>query len=385
MNILVTGGWGFIGSHLAEALVEQGHFVRVLDNLEPQVHGTEPTGPGDYRQTLQEKVELLQGDIRDPEMVRRALRGVEAVYHLAAAVGVGQSMYEIRRYMEVNTLGTAILLETIVNHGRDLRKLIVASSMSIYGEGKYECARCGVVYPRTRPWLGEVKQREDRRIGEGSVWEQRCPFCRAVVRPRPTDEEKPLYPTSPYAIGKRDTEELALSVGRAYQIPTVALRYFNVYGPRQALSNPYTGAAAIFASRLLNGHPPIIYEDGLQTRDFIHVRDVVQANLLALEKDEANYEAFNVGTGRALSILDLARLLCACLNSDLEPQVVYRFRAGDIRHCYADLSKIQERLGFTPQVRFEEGVVDLVEWVRTQTAEDRFEQAVGELEARGLV
>jgi len=378
LKILVTGGAGFIGSHLVDALLARGHTVRVLDCLEPQVHGPARAWPH-YADSRLPEAERIRGDLRDREALRQALQGVEVVFHEAAAVGVGQSMYEVSRYMEVNTLGTAHLLDVIVNERLPLRKLIVASSMSIYGEGAYECGHCGPVYPRERTWLFEAPS--DR----SDPWEQRCPHCGVTVTPRPTSEEKPLQPNSPYAIGKKDTEELALSLGRAYNIPTVALRYFNVYGSRQALSNPYTGAAAIFATRLLNHHPPVIYEDGLQTRDFVHVSDIVQANLLALEKEEANYESFNVGTGRALSILHLAEILSQYLTGGaVRPHVTGQFRAGDIRHCFADITKIQTRLGYEPQVRFEDGVAEVVEWVRTQTATDTFDEAVQELTSRGL-
>lgn len=374
MNILVTGGAGFIGSHLVDALIERGYKVRILDNLDPQVHKGEP-------EYLNKEAELIKGDIRSLEDVKKALEGVEAVFHFAAAVGVGQSMYQIRHYVEVNTLGTANLLEALIEKKRDVvRKLIVASSMSVYGEGQYSCPRCGTIYPPLRA-KEQLKERK---------WEMRCPICGEVASPRPTDENKPLYPNSIYAISKRDQEEMCLVVGRAYGIPTVALRFFNVYGPRQALSNPYTGVAAIFSSRILNQRPPVVFEDGRQARDFIHVRDVVQANLLCLEREEADlsaqadFQVFNVGTGRPVTILDLARSLLKKLGSSLEPEVKQTFREGDIRYCYADITRIKERLGFSPQVSLEEGMGDLVEWVRSQKAEDKFEEALQELEEKGL-
>lgn len=264
MKILVTGGAGFIGSYIVESLLERGYEVRVYDNLDPQVHGTDRRAP-DY---LDPRAELVVGDIRDTEAVDQALEGVEAVIHLAAAVGIGQSMYRINHYMEVNTVGTARLLELLVSRSPQVRKLIVASSMSIYGEGAYSCESCGIVYPSDRPWLldcglriAECGARNPQSEIRNLKWEHRCPRCGVEVSPVPTDESKPLRPNSPYAISKKDQEELCLVIGRAYSIPTVALRFYNVYGPRQALSNPYTGAAAIFASRLLNGNPPVIYED----------------------------------------------------------------------------------------------------------------------------
>jgi dTDP-L-rhamnose 4-epimerase len=369
---LVTGGAGFIGSHIVDGLIERGYEVRVFDNLDPQVHGTERERPT----YLNPEAEFVLGDVRDREALARAVDGVEVIFHQAAAVGVGQSMYEIRHYVDHNTLGTANLLEILVSERLEIEKLIVASSMSIYGEGKYQCPECGVVFPRVR----EDAQLQERR------WEMRCPDCLAELQPLATDEEKPLAPTSIYAIGKRDQEEMCLCVGRAYGIPTTALRYFNTYGPRQALSNPYTGTVAIFSSRILNGNPPLIFEDGLQSRDFVHVEDIVQANLLALESSQANYEVFNVGTGERTTILDLAHLLVDRLDrSDLEPQIVQRFRAGDIRHCYADISNIQRKLGYVPRVSLEEGVTDLIRWVCEQSdVSDQVSLAVEQLDRHGL-
>jgi dTDP-L-rhamnose 4-epimerase len=371
-QILVTGGAGFIGSYLVDALVEKGHYVRVFDSLEPQVHGTGRKAP-DY---LNPAAELVVGDVRDRSVLSEALNGMSVVFHYAAAVGVGQSMYEIQRYVEANTLGGANLLDILANEEHDVEKLLVASSMSIYGEGKYECVECGVVYPQLRP---DVQLRERR-------WEMRCPHCGDKARPLPTDENKPLYPSSIYAVTKRDHEEMFLCFGRAYAIPTVALRFFNVYGPRQALSNPYTGVAAIFSSRLLNRQPPVIYEDGLQSRDFIHVQDVVRASLVAMERREADYEVFNVGTGRPMTILEIARVLIDNLaNGEIEPVVAGQYRRGDIRHCFADIGKIEERLDFEPEVSFEDGVSDLISWVREQEAADRFHLVDQELKEKDLV
>ena len=371
-SVLVTGGAGFIGSHLVDALVEKGYKVRVFDSLEPQVHGSQRQVPN----YLNGDAELVVGDCRDRNALQDALDGMEVVFHYAAAVGVGQSMYEIRRYVEANTLGGANLLDILAGREHEVRKLIVASSMSIYGEGKYECGDCGVAYPLLRP-DDQLRQRK---------WEMRCPGCGRNMRPLATDEDKPLHPTSIYAVTKRDHEEMFLCFGRAYQIPTVALRFFNVYGPHQALSNPYTGVAAIFSARLLNGQAPVIYEDGLQTRDFIHVRDVVRASILAMEREEANYDVFNVGTGRALSILEMARVLTATLaDGEMEPEVLGRYRRGDIRHCFADIGKLAEKLGFAPQVDFEHGISDLVSWVKEQSVVDRFDVVAGELADKSLV
>ncbi|RLI76658.1 nucleoside-diphosphate sugar epimerase [Archaeoglobales archaeon] len=367
MKVLVTGGAGFIGSHIVDALADK-HEVVVLDNLEPQVHTRKP----DY---LNNKVTYIFGDIRDRGTLKKALDGVEVVLHQAAAVGVGQSMYQIEKYVDVNTIGTAKLLDVLVNEENDVKKVVVASSMSIYGEGAYECDDCGVVYSALRSEK-QLKRRE---------WEMKCPNCGKIVKPIPTDEEKPLKPTSIYAITKRDQEEMCLVVGRAYGIPTVALRYFNVYGPRQSLNNPYTGVCAIFSSRIKNGKPPLIFEDDLQTRDFINVRDIVQANLLAMDKRNANYEVFNVGTGSPISIREVAETLIRLYNSKLNPEITNKYRAGDIRHCFADISKIKRKLGFRPEISFDEGMKELVTWAARAEAMDLFDKAHEELVSRGLV
>jgi dTDP-L-rhamnose 4-epimerase len=369
-RVLVTGGAGFVGSHLVDALIQEGHEVRVLDNLDYQVH------EGRIPAYLNPEAKYLFGDLRERQMLERALEGCTVLFHEAAAVGVGQSMYQVKRYMDVNALGTATLLDFLVNEEHEIRKLVVASSMSIYGEGKYRCETCGPVYPTLRP----EKQLEARE------WEMRCPLCGGVAVPLPTDEEKPLHPTSIYAIGKRDQEEMCLTIGRAYGIPTVALRYFNIYGPRQALSNPYTGVCAIFSCRIRNDRPPVVFEDGKQSRDFIAVEDVVQANLLALEKSRADYEAFNVGTGNPTSIREVAEVLIALSGKELVPEVSQVYRMGDIRHCYADIRKIGA-LGFRPTVPFREGIQSLVDWVNAQAlcdVADRFDQAHGELMRRRL-
>ncbi|MBI2174378.1 MAG: NAD-dependent epimerase/dehydratase family protein [Candidatus Omnitrophica bacterium] len=367
MRILVTGGAGFIGSHLVDALLKEGHTVRVLDNFEPQVHGNS------HPSYLNAKAEYVSADVRDRAALKLALQGMEVVFHEAVAVGVGQSMYEIERYVSSNVLGTATLLDVIVNERLPLKKLIVASSMSIYGEGQYRCEVCGLVCPTLRP-LKQLKERD---------WEMCCPQCQRKVPAVATPETKPLIPTSVYAVSKRDQEELCLAVGRNYQIPTVALRYFNVYGPRQSLSNPYTGVCAIFSSRIKNHHAPIVFEDGEQSRDFIHVRDIVQANLLVLSKMEADYGAFNVGTGVPVSIGRIAMLLSELYEIRVQPDITLKYRAGDIRHCYADISRLRA-LGFSPSVTLEQGLGELVAWGKTVEAEDRVEQAAKELEVRGL-
>jgi len=370
-KVLVTGGAGFIGSHLVDALIAEGHEVKVFDNLDPQVHGKEQKVP-DY---LNKEAYFIQGDMRDRDSLKKAIEGVEVIFHQAAVVGVAQSMYEVKRYIESNTLGTAILWDILVNDKHQVSKVIIASSMSNYGEGEYECPQCGIIHPRLR---------ERSQLQKGN-WEMICPNCSSQLNPIPTRETKPLMPTSIYAISKKDQEEMSLVLGQAYKIPVVALRYFNVYGPRQALSNPYTGVVAIFSSRLLNNNPPLIFEDGNQSRDFIHVKDIVQANLLALKKQEADYNVFNVGTGHPVTILEVANSLIQKLNPSIKPQIINKFREGDIRHCYSDISKIKEKLGFEPKISFEQGFSDLIEWVSKQTAVDMVEKATSELRQKGLV
>jgi dTDP-L-rhamnose 4-epimerase len=380
---LVTGGAGFIGSYIVEALLRRGYDVRVFDALEPQVHGglRETGAPPEY---LAREVELVVGDVRDRDAVVKALDGVDYLFHQAALVGVPQSMYDIRRYAEINSLGGATVLDAAVNTPvvrQRLKKMVVASSMSIYGEGAYRCGVHGVVFPKLRP-LAQLKRSE---------WEMRCPVegCGRTVQPIPTGEDKPLQPLSVYAIGKRDHEELFLAVGRAYDIPAVALRYWQVYGQRQALSNPYTGVGAIFCSRILAGNPPPIYEDGRQLRDFVHATDVAHANVLALEHPEADYQAINIGTGTPISILDVAWTLIREMGADklgLAPLVLGEFRPGDTRDCYPDVSCARQLLSYEAQVTFQQGAAELVAWVRDQKGkvEDRFEQAQRELRAHGL-
>jgi len=369
-RILVTGGAGFIGSHIVDALIAKGHEVVIYDCLHPQVHGPGRAKP-DY---LNPRARFVPGDVRDYEAFAAVLRDADVVFHEAAAVGVGQSMYMIREYCEANVMGTANLLHFIANEKHTVRKMIVASSMSTYGEGKYRCPSCGDFCPPLRT----EEQLRTRR------WEMICPVCGADAVPVPTDETKPQNPTSVYAVTKRDQEELVLSTGFAYHVPAVALRYFNAYGPRQSLSNPYNGVCAIFASRILNNRPPVIWEDGGQSRDFVHISDIVQANLLAMEKPEADYQAFNVGTGRAVSIRAVAEKLAAALGRDVAPEFPGKFRAGDIRHCFADITKISRVLGYRPALDFDAGIPVLIEWAARQTPEDNLAQAISELREKGL-
>jgi dTDP-L-rhamnose 4-epimerase len=366
-TVLVTGGAGFIGSHLVDELLSKGYRVRILDALLPQVH---PQGRPDY---LNRHAELLIGDVRNGDDLRRALGGADVVVHFAAAVGVGQSMYKIEHYCSVNVQGTAALLEAVTRMRERPARMLVASSMSIYGEGLYRCASCGPQSPRLRP-RAQLERRE---------WDVLCPACGRPLQPAATPEDKPLLPTSVYAVNKRDQEEMVLAVGRSLPIPSVALRFFNVYGDRQALSNPYTGVAAIFSSCLLNGRRPPVFEDGAQARDFVHVSDIVQACRLAIESDVED-EVFNVGTGRATSLLELLALLRREIR-DVEPELLGRFREGDVRACYADTSRIEKMLGYQPQVKLEEGLRALATWVASQQSVDRSRQALDELRSHRLI
>ena len=367
-NILITGGAGFVGSHLADALVARGHQVRLFDNFTPQVHSDSVP---DY---LTPNAELFRSDVNDRNALIEALAGVEVVFHLAAAVGVGQSMYQVAHYMRANTQGTATLLQALLDLGLPIEKLVVASSMSIYGEGNYLCVNCGTIAPSPRSV--EQLARQD--------WETKCPQCSASLTPLPTAEAKPLQCTSIYALSKKDQEEMCLLFGRTYQLPVVALRFFNIYGPRQALSNPYTGVAAIFASRLLNRRAPLIFEDGRQMRDFVSVHDAVQACVLAMETQSADGMGLNVGSGTPISIREVAQALSASLEVDIPAEITGKYRAGDIRHCFADISAARTYLGYQPQVSFENGMKELVSWLRSQESSDQAHAAVQELERYGL-
>jgi dTDP-L-rhamnose 4-epimerase len=370
LRVLITGGAGFIGSHLADRLLADGHEVRALDSLDPQVHAQ--GGRPDY---LDADVELQIGDVRDRDAVGRALEGMDAVVHFAAAVGVGQSMYEIERYTSINAIGAAVVLEEALGRRDTIRKLLVASSMSIYGEGQYRNPRTGD--SGLAPWLRPDAQLAERR------WEVLAEDG-TQLEAEPTSETKPLRPTSIYAINKRDHEEMFLAVGAAYGTPAVALRFFNVYGERQSLSNPYTGVAAIFSSRLLNDRPPLVFEDGGQTRDFIDVRDIARCCALALTQDGANGRTINVGTGVPTSIVDVAHTIARGLGKEIEPELVGKYRAGDIRHCYADTTLAHQLLGFRAGIPFEAGMQDLLEWLEGQDAEDSVDAAREALVARGL-
>lgn len=367
-KVLITGGAGFVGSHLADDLLEHGYDVRALDNLAPQVHGKDARRP-DY---LSDEVELQIGDVRDAGAVKRALEGIDAVYHFAATVGVGQSMYQIAEYTSVNGEGTAILLEALARE--PIERLVVASSMSIYGEGLYATKH------------GELVEGQDRSLDQLKAhdWEVRGPDGEPL-KPVPTPESKCPAVPSVYAISKYQQERLCMTVGRAYGIPTVGLRFFNIYGTRQALSNPYTGVLAIFASRFLNNNPPLVNEDGNQQRDFVSVHDIAQACRLALEVPDAADRVFNVGSGKHYSIREIAEQMASVLNKpEIEPEIVGRCRVGDIRNCFADISLARDVLGYEPAVTLEEGLVEIAAWLEGQTAVDNVVDASRELAARGL-
>ena len=368
-RVLITGGAGFIGSHVTDLLLEFGYAVRVLDNLTPQVHSSD----GDRPHYLNADAELMIGDVRDRCVVEKALKNVDMVVHFAASVGVGQSMYDIVSYVQTNDVGTAVLLEALSKHS--VERLVVASSMSIYGEGLARRGTGELISPSER-------SAEQLRRG---IWELHDAADEPLT-PVATPESKQPSLSSVYALNKYAQERMSLIVGKAYGIPTVALRFFNVYGPRQALSNPYTGVLAIFSARLLNSRPPLVFEDGGQQRDFVHVRDVAQACLLALQNERAAGKVFNVGSGQSRTILSIAADLADVVGvSQITPSVVKKYRAGDIRHCFADITLSRAELGYTPQVAFRDGLEELADWLSSQVAVDRIDGATAELEMRGLV
>jgi dTDP-L-rhamnose 4-epimerase len=364
-HYLVTGGAGFIGRHLCEELLAQGHKVRALDSLIDQVHGDAPPD-------LHPDVELLEGDVRDPALLDQALQNIDGVFHLAAEVGVGQSMYEISRYVGANDLGTAILLERLV--ASKTRRIVVASSMSVYGEGLYATAD-GKRHGDVRRPLTDSMNGWDPRTADGDT-----------LHPIPTDELKTTDLASVYAVTKYVQERNCLIVGRAYGIDAVALRLFNVFGPGQALSNPYTGVLANFGARLLNGERPLVFEDGQQKRDFVHVRDVARAFRLAMEHPDAAGHVINVGSGHAYTVAEVANILARAMHvPHLGPQLLGKARKGDIRHCFADITKARTLLGFQPTHFLEDTVGELAQWIGAQAAHDKGEDAKRQLEARGLV
>jgi dTDP-L-rhamnose 4-epimerase len=373
-KILITGGAGFIGSHLADFLIESSqNDVTVFDSLDEQVHGKSNKPPSYLNQNLK----FIRGSVTNHEKLEELVKENEIVFHLAAKVGVGQSMYQIRDYIDNNVLGMATLLNSLVNSEHNIKRIVIASSNTVYGEGKSSCSNCGIVFPKVR--ISDKMKNND--------WKLQCPKCGNKLSSLLTDETSPCNPSSVYALSKRIQEEMSLMICKTYGIEISILRFFLVYGPRQALSNPYTGVFAIFSSRLLNGKPPIIFEDGLQSRDFVNVKDVCQALLLAMKSPVANGEIFNVGTGIPLTIQEVAENFTEKINPKLKPIYNQQYRVGDIRHCVADISKIKSKLGYKPKISFDRGIEEYINWIKKDKdiKQDKTEEALAELEEKGLL
>lgn len=369
-TILVTGGAGFIGSHLCGILLKKGYKVIVYDNLNPQIHGEN----AEISKDIKDKVTFIKADIRDREKLKQAILQSDKIIHLVAETGVGQSMYEVQRYTDVTIQGTSIMWDILVNEKNHVNKVVLSSSRAVYGEGKYECTNCGVIYPNTR-------KIEDLQQGN---WDIYCPTCANRLDLCATDENSLLNPTSIYAICKKSQEEISNVMAKAVGIPVSIVRYQNVYGPGQSLNNPYTGILSIFTSRLKNNKPIQVYEDGQESRDFVHVNDVVQGTILALEKDEANDGIFNIANGKSTTVLQIAEILTEYLNPNLKPVIIGKYRVGDIRHCYADISKAQEILEYKPKFDIETGIRDFLNWAQDEVAIDKSDMAESELKQKGL-
>ena len=370
-HILITGGAGFIGSNLSLKLIEKGYSVTVLDNLSPQIHSENSP----LYHSIKDKVNFIHGTVLSYDDWKKALENIDVVVHLAAETGTGQSMYEIEKYTDVNIKGTSIFLDILANETHSIKKIVVASSRAIYGEGKYTCKEHGTVYPIARL---------DHDMARGNFGVQ-CPSCAEEVSLEPTDEKSKIHPTSIYGITKHVQEQMFMLMGQSLGIPSVAFRYQNVYGAGQSLSNPYTGILSIFSTRIKNGNDIAIFEDGLESRDFVYVDDIVDATILGIEKDEANGEVFNVGLGEAIDVLTVAKTLINAYQSDSKVTITGNYRLGDIRHNYADLTKIEQKLGFKPKVSFEEGIKRFTAWVENQEImEDNYEKSIVEMKEKGL-
>jgi dTDP-L-rhamnose 4-epimerase len=371
-TVLVTGGAGYIGSHLVDALVAREYRVTVLDNLEPQVHRS-----GTWPSYANADARYVRGDVRDRAVFEPLVLASDAVVHFGAAVSIGQSMYQVDRYVDVNTRGTALLLDILVNAKHHVQKVLVASSIGVYGEGAYFCRLHGLVAPTIRP-ESQLAARD---------WEQRCPVCHEHLASLPTPEDKALYRDNIYSMTKYHQEEMVLLIGKTYGIPSVAPRFFNVYGPRQSLSNPYAGVAAIWLSRLLNDRQPMVFEDGGQLRDFVSIHDVVDCLVLMLETPGADFLPVNVGSGETVTILEIATTLNRILGKSIEPQITQTGRKFDIRHNTADITRARSTLGYVPRVSLADGMSELVEWAKTtpDVANDFFDQALDELQQKGLL
>jgi dTDP-L-rhamnose 4-epimerase len=373
-KILITGGAGFIGSNLALRLLDRGHSVRVLDTLSPQIHGTNPESSPLFM-SIRDKVDFIQGDVTSEADLRKALDGQTHVVHFAAETGTGQSMYQIEKYMRVNVGGTALLLDLLANEKHAVSRVVVASSRSIYGEGKYLSPTLGAVYPCHRT-------AEDMSVGDFAVKYEGS----ADIEPVATDEESKIHPSSVYGISKQGQEQLVMTVCPSIGIEGVALRYQNVFGPGQSLSNPYTGILSIFSNLIMHGKPINVFEDGEESRDFVFIDDVVSSTVLALENPSAAGEVFNVGTGVPTDVMTVARLLMDKLGGNSDIKISGNFRAGDIRHNYASLEKAEKLLGFTPTVSFEQGLDKFCAWVRTmEPVESKYDASLKEMKERGLL
>lgn len=375
MKILITGGAGFIGSHLSLALIERGHTVRVLDNLSKQIHGDDPE-KSPLLQKIEGKVDFIRGSVTSENDLRAALQSIDAIVHLAAETGTGQSMYEVHRYTEVNSGGTALLLDIVANDKLPIKKMIVASSRAVYGEGKYNCDEHGYFYPKSRDQVELEKQHFDFS----------CPVCGKNASVQPTDEDSRLHPTSVYGVSKLNQEQMVLTVCRSLDIPAIAFRYQNVYGPGQSLSNPYTGILSIFSTRIRNDKGLNIFEDGKESRDFVFIDDVVNATLLGVETTEHIFEAINVGSGIATDVSMIAGKLQHLLQKKVDTKITGQFRIGDIRHNYADIKKLQKILSYTPKTQIDEGMESFVKWVLSEEIQkDNYERSLDELKKRGLL
>jgi dTDP-L-rhamnose 4-epimerase len=372
-NVLVTGGAGFIGSNLSGKLVELGYNVTVLDDLSPQIHGS--ANNSSLYLSIKDKVKFVKGDVRSERDWLKALDGQEIVVHLAAETGTGQSMYQVKKYVDVNIKGTGILLDYLVNSNHNIEKVIVASSRAIYGEGKYFCESDGVIYPT---------ERSEKDLLNG-FFEPRCPVCKKEMQIKATDEESKIHPSSLYGITKQNQEQMVLNITKAVNVPSVAFRYQNVYGPGQSLKNPYTGILSIFSTQMRNHNSINIFEDGNESRDFVFIDDVVRATILGIESEKGNFKAYNVGSGIPTTVLKVARKLKELYDSDVDIKVTGNFRVGDIRHNYADLTKITDTLHFQPLVTFENGLRKFVDWVLEQEiTEDKYALALEEMKSKGL-
>ena len=373
-RILITGGAGFIGSNLALSLIKKGYHVTVLDNLSELIHGENGEKSFLYKSII-DKVIFIKGDVRNKEDWEKALVGQDAVIHLAAETGTGQSMYQIYKYSSVNIGGTALFLDILANSHHGIKKIIVASTRAIYGEGRYYCSSHGEVYPLTR---------NEKDLING-LFECKCPICAENIELLSTHEESKIQPQSIYGISKYSQEQLFLLTGKSLNIPAVVFRYQNVYGPGQSLSNPYTGILSIFSSQIKNNNPINIFEDGKESRDFVYIDDVVKATILGLENENANFNIYNIGTGSQVTVSHIADTLVNLYQSKVQVNITGNFRFGDIRHNYADLTKINKDLNFSPKYQFEEGVSEFIKWVNSQEIkENKYSNSIKELKERGL-